>query len=145
MNQSDTVEFEYQEFKKNLLPIGQRVRYKSNGYGSGTIVAYFLTGYDNDGKGIVSQDFPYRVRFDISHVPNVKQLHPRGFEGIFRADSIIALDPKENIFIGAARIMGRMWIQDLQKWTQWHAVTDEIFAEMQKETETKIKWEFCIR
>jgi hypothetical protein len=95
---------------------------------------------------IISENFPYRIRFDISADPHTARDFPKGYEAVFNNNHIVAVEPAANIFPSDdVRIMGRMWMRDLKRWCQWHVITDEMFAEMQKDIEVKTNWEFCIR
>lgn len=143
----------YEDFTKSLLPIGARVKYRNSNVadegceGEGTIIAYFITAMEvlTNAK-IISENFPYRIRFDISLDPNIAKDFPKGYEAVFGNNHIVAVDTVSNIFPSDdIRIMGRMWMRDLKRWCGWHVITDEIFAEMQKDQEVKNNWEFCIR
>ena len=145
---------QYGEFVKNLLPLGTRVKLRhpnmpENAHctNEATIVAYFITAIGIlTNERIISEVFPYRLRFDVSDDPQTRKCFPKGYEAIFSKNSVDALEPASNIFPNdAVRIMGRMWLQDLKKWTNWQVIKDEIFAEMQKDSKASAGWEFSER
>lgn len=140
--------------KRNLLPIGTRVKQtnhemgRQHGNTTGTIMGYFVTGLGLlAGEKIISDVFPYRVRFDISNDPEVTKYFPQGYEAIYAERSIEAITPAASIFPhDEALIVGRKWLIDIKRWTNWQVFTPELYDRFRKlDDEDHHSWEFCFR
>jgi hypothetical protein len=140
--------------KRNLLPIGTRVKHSnpsiaaSFGNTEGTLVAYFVTGLgDHPGEKIISDIFPYRVHFDPVKDGSLRDIYPQGYEGLFTEDKIEAAAPAASIFpTDDALIVGRKWLIDIKRWTNWHVFTPKNYDDFRKlNDEDHHSWEFCFR
>lgn len=157
-----------------LLPIGSRVsHFKNGGHGHGTILAYNGVApnrylQENFGEavkmagaaglldGVINSmysnaRYPYVVRWDVrtwevhsDFDKEMRRKYPRGYKDVY-GDECLPINNGENIFTDdTVAIMGRQWLEEERKWSDWKPVPEEQYLEIEAST-LRSDWDFCVR